>query len=75
LWQEFSSKFSLEVADAREVYIVGDFNDWNTGAHPMKNDGNGTWEKQILLPEGQFEYKFRVDQKGILVISLSYPFP
>ena len=57
--------FSLEAFDARDVHLVGEFNGWKAGTHPMKNDGNGTWIKRILLPEGQFEYKYIVDNKWV----------
>lgn len=57
--------FSLEAADAKEVYLVGEFNDWNSGTHPMAYDGNGKWVKPLLLPEGVFEYKFLVDDEWV----------
>ena len=40
--------FSLEAVDAREVHLVGEFNDWKAEAHPMKNDGKGMWVKTLL---------------------------
>ncbi|MBI9082743.1 MAG: isoamylase early set domain-containing protein [Desulfobacterales bacterium] len=55
----------MEAVEATEVCIVGDFNSWKAGSHPMKNVGNGTWEKQLVLPEGQFEYKFLVDEQWV----------
>ena len=57
--------FSLEAVDAKEVHLIGEFNDWKAGAHPMKNDGNGIWVKTMLLPEGKFEYKFLVDNQWV----------
>ena len=30
--------FSLENADANEVFLIGDFNKWNPKTHPMKSD-------------------------------------
>ncbi|BBO77929.1 hypothetical protein DSCW_53460 [Desulfosarcina widdelii] len=53
--------FTLEDIEAKEVHLVGNFNDWNVGAHPMKNVGNGKWRKQLALPTGKYEYKFMVD--------------
>lgn len=55
--------FLLKAVDAKEVHLVGEFNNWKSGAHPMKNDGNGTWVKQLFLSEGTFEYKFLVDDQ------------
>ena len=57
--------FSLEAADAREVHLVGEFNDWKAGAHPMRNNGKGVWVRPLLLSEGLFEYKFLVDNQWV----------
>lgn len=53
--------FSLEDTRASEVILMGDFNGWDPAKHPMKNDGNGTWNKTVIIPAGQYEYKFLVD--------------
>jgi len=53
--------FSLENADAHEVFLIGDFNKWNPKTHPMKSDENGTWIRNIIIPPGKYEYKFLVD--------------
>ena len=55
--------FILEMPEAKEVHLVGEFNDWKSGIHPMKNNGNGVWAKAIMLPEGKYEYKFLVDNQ------------
>ncbi|MEJ2655705.1 MAG: isoamylase early set domain-containing protein [Desulfobacterales bacterium] len=53
--------FSFESLDAKEVILMGNFNNWNPKKHPMKKDMNGKWTKAVLLPPGQYEYKFLVD--------------
>ena len=53
--------FSFESSDAKEVILMGDFNNWNPKKHPMKKDNNGKWTKAVILPPGQYEYKFLVD--------------
>ncbi len=53
--------FSLEAAKAGEVILMGDFNDWNLKKHPMKTDGNGVWNKTVIISPGKYEYKFLVD--------------
>ena len=57
--------FKLNASDAKEVHLVGEFNDWKSRAHPMKNDGTGVWTKQLFLSEGKFEYKFLVDDQWL----------
>jgi len=53
--------FSVESARAREVFLMGDFNNWDPKAHPMKNDGNGLWVKSVIIPPGKYEYKYLID--------------
>ncbi len=53
--------FSLHSSDAQEVILLGDFNNWSPKKHPLKRDGNGTWNKAVMLPPGKYEYKFLVD--------------
>ena len=53
--------FSLENADANEVFLIGDFNKWNPKSHPMKSDENGAWVRNVIIPPGEYEYKFIVD--------------
>ena len=53
--------FSFESSNAKEVILMGDFNNWNPKKHPMKKDDNGKWTKALILPPGEYEYKFLVD--------------
>ena len=55
--------FSIKATAADEVILMGDFNNWNSKKHPMKNDGSGTWKKTLVLSPGKYEYKFFVDGK------------
>ena len=54
-------KFSIEAPEAQNVSLMGEFNAWNPKKHPMQNSGNGRWEKALLLPPGNYQYKFLVD--------------
>ncbi|RZB37766.1 MAG: hypothetical protein SRB2_00868 [Desulfobacteraceae bacterium Eth-SRB2] len=53
--------FSVNSTGAKEVILMGDFNNWNPKKHLMKQDGNGVWNKAVILPPGSYEYKFLVD--------------
>ena len=55
--------FSFESSDAKEVILMGDFNNWNAKKHPMKSDENGMWNKSVVIPPGRYEYKFLVDRQ------------
>ncbi len=50
---------------ARQVYLSGDFNNWNPTAFPMKRDAEG-WYFQVNLPVGKTRYKFVIDGNWIL---------
>lgn len=53
--------FSITVPDAESVYVVGDFNSWDTTSHPLKKGSNGLWKRTVNLAPGRYEYRFLVD--------------
>jgi 1,4-alpha-glucan branching enzyme len=53
--------FSLEATHASEVILMGDFDNWDPKVHPMKNNGNGIWNRTLMIYPGRYEYKFLVD--------------
>ena len=57
--------FICDAADAHEVILMGDFNAWNPKKHPMQHNGNGIWQKSVILAPGKYEYKFIVDGRWI----------
>ena len=58
--------FICMVPDASAVSLVGDFNDWQAGAHPMQQHFDGSWQLQVQLPHGHHRYAFAVDGKMTL---------
>ena len=56
-----STEFKLFAPDANEVYVTGDFNDWNTSELKARKFKDGTWKKSVKLKPGQYEYLFLVD--------------
>lgn len=46
--------------EAREVSVVGNFNNWDMFNLPMYKTENG-WEMKLDLPKGKYFYKFIVD--------------
>lgn len=53
--------FTVRAPEAREVFLVGTFNNWDPAGIPMKPDGKGNWKAQLMLPPGTYEYRLRVD--------------
>ena len=53
--------FSVQAAGAHQVFLMGDFNNWDPKTHPMKKSGGGIWNKTVMLQPGKYEYKFLID--------------
>jgi 1,4-alpha-glucan branching enzyme len=58
--------FYCVAPDASQVFLTGDFNDWNPVAHPLTRQPDGTWLIQISLNHGHQHYQFLVDGKPTL---------
>ena len=51
--QQVRVTFSLPAAEpAEHVYVVGDFNAWKAGAHPLRKRANGRRSCIVELPVG-----------------------
>jgi len=46
------------ISDAKKVYLVGEFNDWQPTATPMKKSKEGGFKVTLELASGK-EYQFR----------------
>jgi hypothetical protein len=49
--------------EAREVSVIGSFNNWEVGATQMKRAGKGNWTARIALRAGKYPYKLVVNRK------------
>ena len=58
--------FICHAPQAKAVYLVGDFNSWNPGAHPMKQQPDHSWLLTVELKHGHHRYAFLVD--GVLTL-------
>ncbi len=55
-------QFVLVMPSARSVVLVGDFNDWDTGAQPLQRASrDGVWSVTVPLAPGRYRYTFVVD--------------
>lgn len=54
---------SAEAANGAEtVYLVGDFNDWDESATPMKGLKNGTFKISLNLePDREYQFRYLVN--------------
>jgi hypothetical protein len=56
--------FMLIAPGATSVSVVGDFNDWDGEATPLRLASNdGVWSVDLPLPPGRYKYNFLVDGK------------
>jgi len=46
--------------DARNVALVGDFNNWDY-TKTLKKDKDGNWKARLELEPGKYEYRYLVD--------------
>jgi DNA-directed RNA polymerase omega subunit len=53
----------IAATDAKSVYIVGDFNDWNIYANPMKKQKNGNYTITLELePGSEYQFRYLIDE-------------
>jgi hypothetical protein len=57
--------FTLTAPGAREVFLVGDFNNWNPTVERMPRSGD-VFEISLYLVEGSYRYKFVVDGRWLV---------
>lgn len=50
--------YTHKLPDAKNVYLAGDFNDWNESSHPMEHLKDGRFKLALDLDAGK-EYQFR----------------
>jgi 1,4-alpha-glucan branching enzyme len=53
--------FVCNAPQAKAVSLVGDFNNWDAAAHPMKQAPDRAWTLQVELKHGHHRYAFIVD--------------
>jgi len=54
-------RFSVWAPNAREVYVVGDFNDWESTTCPLSRNGDtGIWIGEVLDCAQWDRYKYRI---------------
>lgn len=59
---DFQVKFTYQ-STATEVYLAGEFNDWNAqdSEYQLFKNTDGVYEITIILTKGRYEYKFVAD--------------
>jgi hypothetical protein len=55
-------EFVMKAPGAKEIYLAGDFNRWDTKSVAMKKDKHGIWSAEMRLSPGRYEYKIFSDR-------------
>ncbi len=53
--------FICVAPQAKQVYLVGDFNGWDPSSHPMQRQPDGAWLLQVPMHHGHHRYRFLAD--------------
>lgn len=64
---EDGTSFRVWAKFADQVHVAGEFNGWDTGAHPLSHEGNGYWSADVPGARYRHEYKY-VIRKGTDVL-------
>jgi 1,4-alpha-glucan branching enzyme len=51
--------------DSMNVYVTGEFNDWDTQSLPMNKGKDGVWRSKVKLLPGRYEYKLFADNAWV----------
>ena len=60
------ANFYCHAPQAKQVSLVGDFNNWDSNATPMVRQPDGRWMTSLELSHGYHEYVFLVDGNRVL---------
>jgi 1,4-alpha-glucan branching enzyme len=58
--------FVCTAPGAKKVSLIGDFNNWDPAANPMKRQPDGAWLLQVALSHGHHHYRFLIDGRPAL---------
>lgn len=56
-----TARFFLFAPNAASVFVAGSFNAWDAAATPLKKGTAGSWQIEMELRPGTYEYRFVVD--------------
>jgi len=58
-------QFTFVAPSAKQVTLVGDFNDWDVSSTPMaRSGGGGVWTVVVPMTPGRHQYSYVVDGKS-----------
>ncbi len=61
-----TAEFRFYRPRAHNVFLVGDFNSWDSKMLPMVRTADGHWLARVELPEGDFRFRYRADDEWFI---------
>ena len=59
--------FSVNVPGAKEIHLVGDFNNWSVSKDTLLwQKESGVWQKRLSLEPGHYRYKYVIDGRWMI---------
>jgi 1,4-alpha-glucan branching enzyme len=55
------TEFRFHKPGAHQVFLVGDFHDWQECRVPMDRDDAGEWVCRLQLPQGVYRFRYLAD--------------
>lgn len=55
-----STSFRIWAPNATSVAVVGEFNNWNPGAHLLSSEEDGLWSREIADAKAGHQYQFEI---------------
>lgn len=54
--------YTHKLPEIEQVYLVGDFNDWNESSHPMEKLKDGRFKAVVKLdPDREYQFRYLAD--------------
>jgi 1,4-alpha-glucan branching enzyme len=61
-WPSPGRRFAVWAPSARQVHVIGDFNGWQAGIHPLSaQESSGIWANEVPEAHVGNRYKFRIE--------------
>ena len=64
--RDSEGEFHFFRPQARQVFLVGDFNGWNPSVTPMTRTESGEWTHHLSLRRGVYQFKYLADDEWFL---------
>ncbi len=71
---EGGASFAVWAPQAQSVHLIGDFNDWKEGEHPMRKSAAGVWEAFVPGLEEHVSYQYLITTQDGAEIEKADPF-